>query len=75
MWLLDAEAGIALFLLIFIVWWTAFSGKKPNNRRNKNRCHRKTTRHIKIQCSVRGNDKMNSGILASNCSPSSATQK
>lgn len=29
MWLLFVEAGIALFLLIFIVWWTMFSGKKP----------------------------------------------
>lgn len=30
MWLLMAEAGIALFLLVFIVWWTMFSGKKPD---------------------------------------------
>jgi len=30
MWLLMLEAGVALFLLVFIVWWTAFSGKKPN---------------------------------------------
>lgn len=29
MWLLFLEAGVALFLLIFIVWWTMFSGKKP----------------------------------------------
>ena len=29
MWLLFAEAGIALFLLIFIVWWTMYSGQKP----------------------------------------------
>jgi hypothetical protein len=29
MWLLLLEAGVALFLLIFIVWWTMFSGKKP----------------------------------------------
>ena len=29
MWLLFVEAGIAVFLLIFIVWWTMFSGKKP----------------------------------------------
>lgn len=29
MWLLFVEAGIALFLLIFIVWWTMYSGKKP----------------------------------------------
>lgn len=29
MWLLFVEAGIAVFLLIFIVWWTMFAGKKP----------------------------------------------
>lgn len=29
MWLLFVEAGIALFLLIFIVWWTMFAGRKP----------------------------------------------
>lgn len=28
MWLLFVEAGVALFLLIFIVWWTMFSGRK-----------------------------------------------
>ena len=31
MWLLMIEAGIALFLLLFIVWWTMFSGPKPND--------------------------------------------
>jgi hypothetical protein len=30
MWLLLLEAGIALFLLLFIVWWTMFSGRKPD---------------------------------------------
>ncbi|WP_460844405.1 hypothetical protein [Noviherbaspirillum agri] len=30
MWLLMLEAGIALFLLLFIVWWTMFAGKKPS---------------------------------------------
>jgi hypothetical protein len=29
MWLLFLEAGVAMFLLIFIVWWTMFHGKKP----------------------------------------------
>ncbi|WP_394781827.1 hypothetical protein [Undibacterium sp.] len=29
MWLLGLEAGTAMFLLIFIVWWTMFSGKQP----------------------------------------------
>lgn len=31
MWLLMVEACIALFLLVFIVWWTMFSGKKPDH--------------------------------------------
>jgi hypothetical protein len=29
MWMLMLEAGVALFLLVFIVWWTMFSGRKP----------------------------------------------
>lgn len=29
MWLIFVEAGIALFLLLFIVWWTMYSGKNP----------------------------------------------
>jgi hypothetical protein len=31
MWLLFVEAGVALFLLVFIVWWTMFSGRKPDH--------------------------------------------
>jgi hypothetical protein len=31
MWLLIVEAGVALFLLVFIVWWTMYSGKKPTD--------------------------------------------
>jgi hypothetical protein len=31
MWLLLLEAGIAMFLLIFIVWWTMFAGRKPEH--------------------------------------------
>ena len=30
MWLLFLEAGLALGLLIFIVWWTMFSGRKDD---------------------------------------------
>jgi hypothetical protein len=30
MWLLLVEAGVAAFLLVFIVWWTMFSGRKPD---------------------------------------------
>lgn len=29
MWLLMIEAAVALFLLVFIVWWTA-SGRMPD---------------------------------------------
>lgn len=32
MWILMVEAGVALFLLVFIVWWTMYSGKKPIDR-------------------------------------------
>ena len=28
MWILLLEAGVALCLFIFIVWWTMFSGRK-----------------------------------------------
>jgi len=28
MWILVLEAGAALCLLVFIVWWTMFSGRK-----------------------------------------------
>jgi hypothetical protein len=31
MWLLMIEALIALFLLVFIVWWTMYSGRKPDH--------------------------------------------
>ncbi|WP_170942030.1 hypothetical protein [Noviherbaspirillum denitrificans] len=30
MWLLMLEAGVALFLLVFIVWWTMPSNKKAD---------------------------------------------
>jgi len=29
MWMLMVEAGMALGLLVFIVWWTMFAGRKP----------------------------------------------
>jgi hypothetical protein len=31
MWLLMVEAGVALFLLVFIVWWTMYSGPKVDH--------------------------------------------
>lgn len=30
MWLLALEAGVAFGMFIFIVWWTMFSGRKPD---------------------------------------------
>ena len=32
MWLLIAEALLALCLLVFIVWWTMFSGRGERER-------------------------------------------
>jgi hypothetical protein len=29
MWLIFVEAGFALCLLVFIVWWTMFAGQRP----------------------------------------------
>ena len=37
MWLLMLEAGVALFLLVFIVWWTMFAGKKPTRPPQKSK--------------------------------------
>ena len=28
MWLILLEAGLALALLLFVVWWTMFSGRR-----------------------------------------------
>ncbi|MGX4642688.1 hypothetical protein [Massilia sp. SYSU DXS3249] len=33
MWILMLEAGVALFLLVFIVWWTMFSGRPETRKR------------------------------------------
>lgn len=32
MWLLMLEAGTALFLLVFIVWWTMFHGRDAEQK-------------------------------------------
>ena len=32
MWILMLEAGVALFLLVFIVWWTMLAGRRPDYR-------------------------------------------
>ena len=33
MWILLLEAGVAFFLLVFIVWWTMFHGRPENRKR------------------------------------------
>lgn len=33
MWILMLEAGVALFLLVLIVWWTMFSGRPEERKR------------------------------------------
>jgi hypothetical protein len=37
MWMLMMEAGMALGLLVFIVWWTMFAGRKPEQPRQRRR--------------------------------------
>lgn len=32
MWILLLEAGAALFLLLFFVWWTMFAGRDKDKR-------------------------------------------
>jgi len=32
MWILMVEAGVALFLFVFIVWWTMFADRKDSDR-------------------------------------------
>jgi hypothetical protein len=36
MWILMVEAFAALFMLVFIVWWTMYSGKKPEDQEHTN---------------------------------------
>ena len=33
MWILMLEAGVAFFLLAFIVWWTMFHGRPETRKR------------------------------------------
>ena len=40
MWLIALEAGFALFALIFIVWWTMFSGRNPDHPTTPPETHR-----------------------------------
>jgi len=35
MWLMLLEALSALMILVFIVWWTMFSGRPPEEPRNE----------------------------------------
>ena len=59
MWLIIAEALLALGLLVFIVWWTMFmvGTSRPGDS---------------PQCNLRGIDSTNSAIGVSNAVPSSA---
>jgi hypothetical protein len=36
MWLILLEAFGALLLLVFVVWWTMFSGRRRGERRDGN---------------------------------------
>ncbi|MFZ6747171.1 hypothetical protein ACO0LC_28475 [Undibacterium sp. JH2W] len=44
MWLLALEAGVAMFMLIFIVWWTMFHGRTPETPPKEDK---KPTEHSK----------------------------
>lgn len=35
MWLLLLEAFMAMMVLVFIVWWTMFSGPKPDHHTHR----------------------------------------
>ena len=35
MWLLLLEAFMAMMVLVFIVWWTMFSGRSPEPRADR----------------------------------------
>jgi hypothetical protein len=35
MWLILLEAGLALALLVFVVWWTMFSGRRGGEREHE----------------------------------------
>jgi hypothetical protein len=39
MWILMLEVGAAFFLLVFIVWWTMFSGRPENRKRPQREEH------------------------------------
>jgi hypothetical protein len=41
MWILLLEGGLALFLLLFIVWWTMFHGRDPEGREHDEAAARK----------------------------------
>lgn len=35
MWVIFVEAATAMFVFVFIVWWTMFSGKKSDSSPEK----------------------------------------
>jgi hypothetical protein len=44
MWILMLEAGAALLVLVFIVWWTMFSGREHDHARRDTRDENDTPR-------------------------------
>jgi hypothetical protein len=44
MWLLMLEAGAALLVLLFIVWWTMFAGRGHEHRQRDTRDENDTPR-------------------------------
>jgi hypothetical protein len=46
MWLFILEAGSAMFLLVFIVWWTMFSGQKSTPPGTANVKNMKNTENL-----------------------------
>ncbi|MDN4054692.1 hypothetical protein QPK32_16550 [Massilia sp. YIM B02763] len=46
MWILLLEAGVALFLLVFIVWWTMFAGRKPEQQQEQEREQQRQARPL-----------------------------
>ena len=44
-WPFLLEMGVAFFLLVFIVWWTMFHGKKPDQTQRKPLPHKDDAKH------------------------------
>ena len=66
MWWVLFEVLLAFGLAVFIVWWTFPRDKKEKPANNP-------PSKPDGECSTRGTESVNSGIVASNLCPSSAT--